>query len=169
MWLLSFWADADYALYRHRATGVLAPLSVTGVRTNMRDLVALPDAESGAEPAFLRSLRDEFEYAGLISEADFKTNLRLLLGAAPAGTQVFVLQMNEALARPGKPPGVSLKRQKINLWVEEVAPEFRQVRLIRIADFVVREEEMITGSHFDRMVYFRIYQHLSKHVAREMA
>ncbi len=169
LWLLSFWADADYALYRHRATGVLAPLSVTGVRTNMRDLIALPDAESGAEPAFLRSLREEFEYAGLISEADFKANLRLLLAAAPAGTQVFVLQMNEALARTGKPPGVSLKRQKINTWVEQVAPEFRQVRLIRIADFVLREEEMITGSHFDRMVYFRIYQHLSRHAELEIA
>ena len=169
LWLLSFWADADYALYRHRATGVLAPLSVTGVRTNMRDLIALPDAESGAEPAFLRSLREEFEYAGLISEADFKTNLRLLLAAAPAGTQVFILQMNESLARPGKPPGVSLKRQKINMWVEQVATEFRQVRLIRIADFVVREEEMITGSHFDRMVYFRIYQHLSTYAELEAA
>jgi FkbH-like protein len=160
VWLLSFWADVNNALYRHRATGAVAPLSLRGVATNMRDLIALPDAESGADPAFLARLRAEFECIGRISEADFKANARLLLSNAPAGARVFVLQANESLRRPNGMPAVARHMQMLNGWVLDIAAEFPHVTLLALRDFVADEAEVVTLNHFDRMVYFRVFQHI---------
>jgi FkbH-like protein len=166
IWLLSFWADADNALYRHRQTGVMAPLQLPGrVPTNMRNLIALSDAESGADPVFLRHLREEFEYVGRISEADFKANVRLVLERAPPAVPVFILQANDRVVQEGRKPVLSPGKRLLNGWVSEVAEEFANVHLLKVRDFIRDESEVITVSHFDRMVYFRIFQHISRCVA----
>ena len=160
IWLLSFWADVDNALYRHKQTGVMAPLALRGVPTDMRDLITLSDAQSGADPAFLQRLRDEFEYIGCISEADFKRNVRLLLASAPEAARVFILQANERFTRPNGVVALAKNKQKLNLWLVELAAEFPRVTLLPIRDYIEEEREVITLNHFDRMVYFRVFQHI---------
>jgi len=170
VWLLSFWTDADYALYRHKKTGAMAPLALpNGVVTNMRNLIALTDEESGAEPDFLRYLREEFEFVGRITEADFKSNVRLILSRAPALARVFILQANESIPRPGKPPAVAQNKKQINGWVGAVAAEFPNVELLAIRDFVEDEREVVSVNHFDRMVYFRVFRHIAQRARRAEA
>jgi hypothetical protein len=170
VWLLSFLADVDNALYRHRATGAVAPLALgKGIVTNMRDLTTLSDAESGVDPEFLAMLRKDFEYIGCISQDDFNANLRLLLSRAPAGTRIFILMANETIARVDKPPAVIRNKKMLNEWLVEIAPEFPGVELLPVRDFVNDEREVITVSHFDRMVYYRIAQHIMKRLQHEPA
>ena len=159
VWLLSFWVDADHAIYRHRATGAAAPLRVQRVHTGMRNLIARPDA-AGADPAFMQILRDEFAYLGGIGEVDFKHNLRLVLSNAPPGAQVFILQANETVERPDGTGATFHHKRKLNGWVAEVAREFPQVRLLAVRDFVRAKAEVHSANHFDRMVYVRIAEHI---------
>ena len=169
IWLLSFWADVDNALYRNKATGVMAPLALRKVPTDMRNLIALGDEESGADPAFLARLRDEFEYMGRIGEADFKQNARMLLRAAPAGARVFILLANETFTRPNGVVALAKNKQMLNAWLRDLAAEFADVTLLAVRDFIEDECEVITLNHFDRMVYFRIFQHIQGLMAEAAA
>ncbi len=165
VWLLSFWADVDNALYRHRATGATAPLTIPGVPTNMRNLMDVPDEESGVDLDFMSQLREEFDYLGCISEPEFKKNARLILSNAPAGARVFILQANEWFTRPDGTKANARNKKMLNNWLADIAAEFPRVQLIAIRDFVRSESEVLTLNHFDRMVYFRVFQHIVSQLA----
>lgn len=160
VWILSFWADADFALYRHRKSGESVPLSLPGMQTNMRNMMNV-DIEDAGDPdvrTILRSVREEFDYVGMISEADFKENLALLLSSAPESVRVFILLANERneerRARAGS------NKRLVNKWTKEVAGGRSNVELLDVTSFVLNAPERITHNHFDRMVYYRIFQHV---------
>ncbi len=169
VWLLSFWADVDNALYRHKVTGAQAPLTIGGVATNMRNLIACTDEEAGADPAFMARLREEFEYMGCIPEEDFKANARLLLSNAPAGARIFILQANETITRPDGTIARAKNKVILNRWLVSLAEEFPDVTLLTIRDFIKDEAEVKTLNHFDRMVYFRVFQHILETLAQPVA
>ena len=170
VWILSFWADADFALYRHRETGVSVPLSLATVQTNQRDMtkVDLADPEFAQVVPTLELLRRDYEYTGMIAEPAFKENMRLILRRAHAGTRIFILMANEQVRnRAGKiivPP----KKRVLNAWVRDVAKEFPAVSLIDINAFIEGEPEMLSNNHFDRMVYFRVFKHIMRSVQDEV-
>ena len=171
VWILSFWADADFALYRHRETGVSVPLSLATVQTNQRDMtkVDLADPEFAQVVPALELVRRDYDYTGMIAEPAFKDNMRLILRRAHPGTRIFILMANEQVRnRAGKiivPP----KKRVLNAWVRDVAKDFPAVSLIDINAFIEGEPEMITNNHFDRMVYFRVFKHIMRSVQEEMA
>ena len=160
IWILSLWADADFALYRHLATGEAVPLSLPGMQTNMRNVqtIGTADPEDAELQEILRTVQEEFEYEGMIGEDDFKDNLNLLLSSAPEGVPVFILLANERneerRARAGS------NKRLVNAWTKEVAAGFANVELLDVTAFILSAEERITHNHFGRMVYFRIFQHI---------
>jgi FkbH-like protein len=165
-WVLSFWADADFALYRHKATGLSVPLSLEGVQTNQRDMSIVdpdrPEFKSVADK--LRILQSDFEYTGMIGEAEFKENVRMILGRAPQDARVFVLMANELIRNDDGKMVVPPKKRRLNGWVRDVAVDFRNVELVNIRDFVLDDPEMKSNNHFDRMVYFRVFKHIMKRI-----
>jgi hypothetical protein len=107
--LLSFWSDAAYAVYRHRETGAVVPFmfpkwhQTTDVRkASLDDLPAEQDRSRYVDP--LAHLKENFDYTGVISEALFKENLKIILNAAPRNTRVFILGANEYLWDPQTSP-----------------------------------------------------------------
>jgi hypothetical protein len=166
-WVLSFWADADFALYRHRPTGQSVPLSLAGMQTNQRNvLLADPDsAEDLATEEILRAMRKDFDYVGMIDEQTFKENARMLLARAGAQTPVFVLMANDMARDAQGREGVAVKKRRLNSWVRDITASMPNVELIEIGDFVQGDKEMITHNHFDRMVYFRVFQHIMRRLA----
>jgi len=166
VWILSFWADADFALYRHRATGLSVPLSLPGVQTNQRDVTML-DAEAPEHAAVadtLRLLQSDFDFLGMIDEKSFKDNARLIMAGATADVLVFVLQANDLIKDETGRMIVPPRKRRLNNWVRDVAVEFHNVELVNIRDFVEADPEIITDNHFDRMVYFRVFQHIMRRV-----
>jgi hypothetical protein len=161
VWLLSFGADAGCALYRHRATGLSVPISMASIKPGFTDLTQVDPAapEYAGEQAIIRALQDEFEFAGIITEADFKANLRLILQRAWPGTRVFILLANEHVDRGGRIL-VSTKKHAVNNWMRDVARDFACVTLVDITALFRDEPEVLTGNHFDRMVYFRIFEYI---------
>jgi hypothetical protein len=171
-WLLSFWSDAAYAVYRHRKTGVVVPFmfprwhQTTDVRkASLDDLPAEQDRSRYVDP--LAHLKENFDYMGVISEALLKENLKTILNAAPRNTQIFILGANEHFWDPQ----TSIRHrhsdnESLNRWTRAVTRWRRKVTILDIRDFVVSDTEVHNWGHFDRTVYFRIYQEIDRRMQR---
>jgi FkbH-like protein len=170
-WVLSFWADADFALYRDRNTGQSVPLSLHGVQTNQRDMTIVdPDrAEFASVAKTLKALQGQFDYTGMIGEPEFKENARLILSRAPAGANVFVLLANELIRNEDGSMVVPPKKRRLNDWVRDIAADFKNVELVDIRDFILDGPEMKSNNHFDRMVYFRVFKHIMRRINESRA
>ena len=162
LWVLSFWSDLSARLYRHRATGAMLPLAVAG------GLVP-PQRPAGArdvpgDQALLARIAEEFEFVGATPEADYRRNLRLLLQLAPRGTQVFILLAQEA--RPGRDGIVSVqpRNRTFNEWTRQVAGDFANVTTLPMEEFLTSQDDLLEGTHYDRMVYYRIYERIMRGV-----
>jgi hypothetical protein len=171
-WLLSFWSDAAYAVYRHRETGAVVPFmfprwhQTTDVRkASLDDLPAEQDRSRYVDP--LAHLKENFDYTGVISEALFKENLKIILNAAPRNTRVFILGANEYLWDPQTSVRHrSSDNKSLNRWTRAVTRWRRKVTILDIRDFVVSDTEVHNWGHFDRTVYFRIYQEIDRRMQR---
>ena len=158
VWVLSFWADAHYQLYRHRDTGALVPFSPASLGHN--DLFELPAKEiSDRRPtpeaiAAIATLRDQYEPVGRIDEDRFKDNIRAILGAAGADTQVLVLLMGEQTF--GAMHKVTERHCTQNRWLSELLAEFPAVTVLRMDDYVTRPQDLTGPTHFERLVYQRL-------------
>jgi hypothetical protein len=164
VWLLSFWAESNYALYRHNGSGLSVPVPVAGFRANARDLLSIDPEESGIEPIVLSALKKRFTFAGIIGEEEFKENLTLMLNRASAETSVFILQASDTNVREDGKLVVGKRRKAINEWIREVTASYSNVTLLKITDFADEGEMIDNGNHYDRMVYFKIFQEIMRRV-----
>lgn len=157
VWLLSFWADAYYPLYRHRETGIVVPFAPAAFgHTNLfeaeADIAAAtlaPEAE-----AALAYFRAHFEHAGLIDEATFKANVRAILAHAPAAGRVLLLRMSEQ-PYPGYEHLVALHVQH-NRWLDDLVAEFPTVTAIQMDEFLSTPGDVTGPTHYERLVYQRL-------------
>ncbi|WP_428377420.1 hypothetical protein [Lichenicoccus sp.] len=158
VWLLSFWADAYYELYRNRQTRDLVPFSPAAL--GHANLMTLPPEElQSRQPtpeasAAIDALRTQFEAAGRIDEAGFKENVRAILGAAPAATRILVLLMGER-PFPGMDDLARLHVQH-NRWLLDVLPDFPSVTMLPMDQFVLAPQDLIGPTHYERLVYQRL-------------
>jgi len=159
LFVLSFQADL-HALYRHRETGVLTPFSAPGF-DNTRDVTTLAaEGETYFGTAAGRqsfyNLCKTFDYAGPISQADFKLNLRLALDMIPADKPVVIILGLEPKPRPDDARAAS--RPMINHWIRDIAVQYSNVALLDLKSCIEKPGEMHGTMHFDRAVYMRLYQ-----------
>ncbi len=162
VWVLGFSIESGTAIYRHNATGALIPVALPGAVGPLKDLTKLDAAESGIDPAIAAHLRAHFSHVGVVPDDVFIDNLRTILASAPADTKIFILLANEQLRKPTGKTKTLEGAVRRNSLVAQVARQFPGVELMHVPDFVVSEDEIPVGqaSHFDRMVYFRMFQHI---------
>jgi hypothetical protein len=153
-WLLGFSRDAQTSLWRHRSTGVMVP-------AKMPPPVKLGERESDEDADCRRAMKLNFELGGPIDELTFRANLRAILGAAPAGTRIFILLMNDMNPFPD-PDGklVIEPNRRINDWIAAETAGTANLELVSPTDFASSKGEIGTDNVFDRMVYVRIAQHI---------
>ena len=165
--ILSCWADASYALYQHKQTGLLLPFAVSGRSNHTLDArTATPDELPeplcrGWMASALETLKNDYDFVGVINEDLFKENLRTILAALPAEVPVLLLQTNTRLRDSQQ--GVthtSTDNLRINRWLAEVASEFPTARVMDIRKVIYSESEVLDWSHFDRIVYYRLYEEI---------
>jgi FkbH-like protein len=164
-WLLSFTSEQFGALFRHRATGYLIPLVVAGLPLDAPLMRADP-AHDGAHAALLAHLRAHFDCVDTNTDALFKENLRALLVRAGPSVRVFILLANDTgKDNAGQTWMVPVLSHR-NAMIAEVAAEFPGVELVQPNDFMSESEVPAQKArhHFDRMVYFRMFQHILRRV-----
>ncbi len=165
IFVLSFWIDNWYGLYRHRELGTVVPFMVPRM-INWQDATALSDERLAAcltDPESLawgRNLRDNYEFIGRVGRERFQANVRTALDRIdPSRLVILVLG-----AQPARVPGerlVDLNGEQ-NKWTRELARDYPHVRLIDTNDFVTGPHEMQDPLHLDRKVYWRLSEEVMR-------
>ena len=165
--VLSFWADMAYALYRHRKLGFALPFALSGRANHTQDArQATPDEmpphlRNGWMAAALCTLQSDYDYLGIIDEALFKENLRLILDALPQKVPVVLVKANTRLLdRQHGVTHTSSDNINLNRWLSGVAGHFPAAHIVDIRDVISSEDQVPDWSHFHRIVYYRLYERI---------
>lgn len=160
---LSFWADADIPLYRHRQTGLQVPFWLVGAQNH--DLIAREElrnavAETDIQRQRLARLCREYEHLGLLDDNAMVERYQLILGALPRGAQAVLVLANERgplhYQNPNIPDHPHHKR--LNNALRRVASDHGGIILVDPADHITGVDDLIDLNHFNRRVYHRMYR-----------
>jgi hypothetical protein len=161
VWVLSFGADSWVCLYRHKATGCLIPFvnDIPGV-TDPTKIPANERAKVISSPQKLSAiecLERDFEFAGLISEEQYKSNLQRVFNSMPSASVAFVMTFKDFYG-PNNTKADSVVR--LNRWTEEVQSQYGNVQLLPFMRFVHSNDDLLPDGHGKRMLYFRMFQYV---------
>lgn len=170
--ILSFWADAAYALYRHRTLQFLVPFALPGRADHALDARTAspselpPHLQSGEVTQALSALQADYDFVGLIDEATFKAHVGGALDAVPEQTPAVVLLANTRLwDAQAQVMHRSAACTRLNTWVAEAAAHRARTVLVDVREAIEGEHEVLDWSHFDRIVYFRLYRRICERLA----
>lgn len=165
LYLLSFWADADIPLYRHRQSGLEVPYWLVGAqnqdliaRADLRDTVAKTDAQRSR----VATLCAEYEHVGLLDQPALEARYTKLLDALPRDADVVLMLANERgpahFANPDMP--AHPHHIRLNAALRKVAGARENALLLDPAQNISGAQDLIDLNHFKRDVYHRIYRDL---------
>jgi hypothetical protein len=103
----------------------------------------------------IRLLKDEFDFIGVVQERQFKESLSVALDQISPSIPVFIIERSEKGRDEDGRPRRGLVA--LNRWTRDVCASFPNVRTVEMTPYVRDDDEVINDQHFDRKVYFRIY------------
>ncbi len=170
--VLSLWADVAYALYRHQRLKFLVPFALSGRADHSIDARAaaasdLPEPlRDGWMAGALATLQSDYEFVGIINEQMFKDNVQKILKALPNEVPVVMLLANTVLRdRVHDVTHTSTVNVTLNRWITETVQSTSGVTIVDIRDLIFSEDEVSDWSHFDRIVYYRLYERICQVLA----
>ena len=154
LWVFSNWADLGLPIYQHRRTKIRVPYRPHAAHRHRSEAIARAQDY----------LEQNFIFDDYLGEWEMKENLRMVFSRVPAHGMMFVPLALEHFLENGMRKDI---RPRIlqNRWTADVAREFPTVQVLKMGDFVENEDEVIdkrSVGHFDRMVYFRLYQEIAR-------
>ncbi len=169
VYVLSFLPDQWVSVYRHKKTGILVPFFLDP-SNGMLDLCALSASErlaltqSDHVKLAMETLASSFEYYGSSLDDVFISNLRHFLLRIPETSFVFILKSKEFYGVKPRKENVAKDAIRFNRQIEAIGKEFSNVRPLATTDFVHYDGEIKEDNHYDRMVYFRLFDYIQKTV-----
>lgn len=159
LYFLSFWADSDIPLYRHRDSGLRVPYWLLGSQT--KDLTADADlrarvARTDAHKARLEVLSREFEHEGILPQDQMEARYASVLDGLPDGAPVVMVLANET----GPTGGHHRGHARLNQALRAIAADRPNIVLLDPADHIASPEDLLDLNHFKRDVYHRMYRDL---------
>ena len=166
VWLLSFTIEGWVPYYRHRQTGALLPIIPARLEISSAAMMR-GESTLAADPALVAYLRENFEFCDRVPGSLFREALQAIFGRAPEGVHIFVLLANTISRGPDGRETVIENLRRHNEIIADVALQFPNVAVISPAPFLSPNDSYASTNpqHFDRMVYFRIFQHIMKILA----
>lgn len=170
LYFLSFWADADIPIYRHRETGLRVPYWLVGGQN--QDLVARKDlrdavARTEQHKERLAVLCAEFEHEGIMQQAEMEHRYATVLNGVPShSTVVLVLALERGPLHfddPRKPPHPF--HMRLNAALRNVARGRENVLLLDPATLIDGPGDLIDLNHFKRDLYHRMYRSILERLA----
>ncbi|MEW9917975.1 hypothetical protein AB2B41_00030 [Marimonas sp. MJW-29] len=160
---LSFWADADIPVYRHRESGLRVPYWLVGAQNH--DLIARQDlreavARTDEQRKRLETLCADFVHEGLLGEDEMRQRYARILDAMPPGSTVVLMLANERGPMHYQLPDRPLHphHARLNRILREIAQGRERVILVDPADHISGPSDLIDLNHFKRPVYHRLYR-----------
>ena len=161
--LLSNWVDSQDMIWRHKQTGFLVPYKLKRKKSDKGwedEEESQGDEPHGNVGDFESYLQENFEFLGELPEEEAAKNFDAILGALPPGSPLFIISAPDT--KPGKKKSATTWAIELNRRTAAAVARHpdKLVLPVAIAD-LADEDERQTIAHFDRKVYFRLYQHLS--------
>jgi hypothetical protein len=144
LWIFSNWIDSSIRVFRHKRTGFTIPYHVPKInKAGDTHVQALHYLEAEFSPC---------KYG----EFEFKATLNAIFSKIPRHGLMFVLLSFE------QDPERTWRRVERNRWRTEVASSYPNVRCLSMAEFIDRVSEIpeANSAHYDRSVYYRLFQHM---------
>ncbi len=162
--ILSFWADAEVPLYRHRKLDLVIPFWLVGAQQHDLTTWTSEKLDSSIRRPEMRvaldALRSNFEYVGLQDESGLVRNMTVILNSVPEGDVTYILLPNEV----GDGGMIHSGNARLRRWIQAATTRYKDVSLIDVARFVRGAHERHDINHFHRMVYFRLYESIRDHI-----
>jgi hypothetical protein len=172
MYVYSFWADGHYAIYRDRETSIRLPFGIHGLNngTDLRRADAenlRPHLTEPGMEAKMEALRQRFDYMTWspgIREASGETmlehNLSVIFNVCRPQSKIFVLLGCERVYDVAGFPQPVPHLMELNRITRRAAEGRPHVHLLAPDDFITLPSDVIDATHWDRRVYYRIYQRI---------
>jgi FkbH-like protein len=165
--VLSFAVDAFLVTYRHKRLGFRVPFWNPDKTTFGNKDMTIPDngvmerlADKPGPLVAAWEMLTNYVFEGYISAEHFKENLDITLKRLGPGVRVFVLGPNDHFVNRGELT-YSQRHFEQNVWIKDVLKAHPNARYVSVRDYI-RDEGEVLGNvdHFDRSVYYRIYEGL---------
>ncbi|MFT8643954.1 hypothetical protein [Gluconacetobacter sp.] len=175
IWILAFWADNIFPVYRHRELGFqvpvhLQPLVEKGyqdpLQFNADDLEAVLGSDYSPEiitqvRTALAELKTNYEHNGLTTPDLFIESIIQILRQASPCTHVFLLSPPQKQA-DGNPID---RHVNIDRRLRDLADNEPNLTVLSIENYVEsRTEQSSDFHHFDRKVYFRLFEDIRSRI-----
>lgn len=160
------WGDLSQAIYRHRTEGFYLPVNVE-IHSDLTcishdDLLAgftqlkLDETQQAKITSLVEILRSDYTYESLTPLTVALDIIRRLFDRIPPGAQLYLILPHEWYKDGDQ---LLPRAQEYNEAVRRLAADYAAVTLVSMNDVVFGAGEMQdTFDHFDRIVYFRLYQ-----------
>jgi FkbH-like protein len=175
--ILSTWGDVWAPFYKHRQMDFQFGYSITHLGGS--DLTKISngeltqyftdfDVKSGLQlrmQSRVRHLRENYDYGCGLADETLQENLKEVFNQIPFGACLFLILPYRC--RVNGPKIVEIPDvAKYNRLVAEVAANYQSVELLSMDEFVRDSSEALENvGHFDRIVYFRMYEKLSQMIS----
>jgi FkbH-like protein len=172
--VLSFWFDQICPLYRHKDIPIDMPFLIDNVgwdvdvtKLNFDQLPAEFRSAKNAEQIF-RIFKENYRCIGYINPNAYRERVRHILKQINPDTLIIILDV------PSHQEGVVAERQirqdmidPIRAVHQELAHERNNTYVIDPITCIQSPPERLDWWHFDRKVYYRIYQRIAELIADE--
>ncbi len=161
--LLSFWADANIPLYRHRETGLELPYWLIG--TGMEDLTTDDELLDRFLPADdiqrkrIETLRREWSFIGGLTPSQMEDRYREIIRRLPDTTSVVMVVAHEKHGHyyDGYTDAIHHAHIDYNRVIHNLASEFSNIILVDATPYVTKREHILDVFHFQRIIYHKMY------------
>jgi FkbH-like protein len=177
--ILSTWGDVWAPLYKHKKMDFQFGYSITHLGgsdlTDISDRTLTQyfadyDVDGGLRlrmQSRVQHLHENYDYGRGLKEETLRENLKEVFDQIPLGCRLFFILPYRYRANGSnllEIPGVD----KYNRAVTEVAANYQSIELLSMDEFVHDASEALENAgHFDRIVYFRIYEKLSQMISEQ--
>jgi FkbH-like protein len=160
----SLLVDYSQGMYRHRTSGLIAPLcQYSRVVTDPDNWPGLEAdlGNGGIDRAFLEWFADEFEYLGYLPVDQFQENIRLLARSIPAHAQLILLNGAEIAVDNPKEPDRHLRHIEMNAALDEIIDSLPNTTLCDVRLIVATEDDVFGNiRHYRRSCYLRMAEEI---------
>jgi hypothetical protein len=164
VWILSFWADLGFPVFRHRDLGLRVPFQIyhlvgafdlTGVKID----TLTPEIRNHWVGSAIAEVQKNYVFDGLIDAKLFRESVSDILSRLPANAHAFILGPSEKrLTRDNELQNDPLKTEH-NRQLRELAVASSNISVLTMDDYVRDvSERNADPNHFARQVYFRLFE-----------
>jgi len=163
LYLLSFWADADIPIYRHKYSDLRLPYWLIGaldkdLTSNESLRIKLP--KNSEQIMQLDYLHENFIYEGILSCEEMVARYIKIISSIKSSSKIILILANERglLSFANSSEQNNPRHKKLNNALRKASKGYSNVLLIDPAKVINTANDIFDLNHFKREVYYKLFR-----------